>query len=42
MSEARAARYGTDISHRSGETADDFIADFAVSTSAGPFRRATK
>jgi enolase len=31
----RAARYGNVISHRSGETADDFIADLAVATSVG-------
>jgi len=38
MSEARAAGYGTVISHRSGETADDFIADFAVATNAGQLK----
>ncbi|HVN30976.1 MAG TPA: phosphopyruvate hydratase [Thermoanaerobaculaceae bacterium] len=38
MSEARGAGYGTVISHRSGETADDFIADFAVATSAGQLK----
>ncbi len=38
MSEARAARYGTVISHRSGETSDDFIADFTVATSAGQLK----
>ncbi len=38
MSVARAASYGTVISHRSGETQDDFIADFAVATSAGQIK----
>ena len=38
LSEARAARYGTVISHRSGETSDDFIADFTVATSAGQLK----
>jgi enolase len=38
MSEARSAGYGTVISHRSGETADDFIADFAVATSAAQLK----
>ena len=41
--EARAGGYGTVISHRSGKTRDDFIADFAVATAAGdqdPARRA--
>jgi enolase len=32
---ARAAGYSCVISHRSGETTDDFIADLAVATSAG-------
>ena len=32
---ARAGGYHIMISHRSGETTDDFIADFAVATSAG-------
>jgi enolase len=32
---ARAARYGTAVSHRSGETADDLVADFTVATAAG-------
>jgi len=31
---AQAAGYGTVVSHRSGETPDDFIADFVVATSA--------
>jgi len=35
---ARDAGYGTVISHRSGETADDFIADFAVATAAGQIK----
>jgi len=38
MAEARSAGYGTVISHRSGETSDDFIADFAVATSAGQLK----
>jgi enolase len=38
MAEARRAGYGTVISHRSGETPDDFIADFAVATSAGQIK----
>lgn len=35
---ARAAGYGTIISHRSGETSDDFIADLAVATDAGQIK----
>lgn len=35
---ARAAGYGLVISHRSGETADDFIADLAVATAAGQIK----
>jgi enolase len=35
---ARAASYGTVVSHRSGETADDFIADFTVATGAGQLK----
>jgi enolase len=35
---ARAAGYGLVVSHRSGETPDDFIADFAVATSAGQIK----
>jgi enolase len=31
----RAAKYGNVISHRSGETADDFISDLAVGTAVG-------
>lgn len=38
ITEARKAGYGTVISHRSGETSDDFIADFAVATSAGQIK----
>ena len=38
MAEARAGGYGTVISHRSGETADDFIADLAVATGAGQIK----
>lgn len=35
---ARLAGYGTVVSHRSGETADDFIADFTVATGAGQLK----
>ena len=35
---AQAAGYGTVVSHRSGETGDDFIADFAVATGAGQIK----
>jgi enolase len=35
---ARAATYGTVISHRSGETSDDFIADLAVASAAGQIK----
>jgi enolase len=35
---ARIAGYGTVISHRSGETSDDFIADLAVGTAAGQIK----
>ena len=38
MSIASAAGYGTVISHRSGETPDDFIADLAVATGAGQIK----
>jgi enolase len=38
ISEARTAGYGTVVSHRSGETPDDFIADLAVATSAGQIK----
>jgi enolase len=35
---AQKANYGVVISHRSGETEDAFIADFAVGTSAGQIK----
>jgi len=35
---AHAAGYGTVVSHRSGETSDDFIADFAVAVRAGQIK----
>jgi enolase len=35
---AKASRYTTVISHRSGETEDTFIADLAVATSAGQIK----
>ncbi|MGB8368595.1 MAG: phosphopyruvate hydratase [Limisphaerales bacterium] len=35
---AQEAGYGTVISHRSGETEDSFIADFAVGTGAGQIK----
>jgi enolase len=35
---AREAGYGTVVSHRSGDTPDDFIADLAVGTSAGQIK----
>jgi enolase len=38
MAAARAGNFGTVISHRSGETSDDFIADFAVATRAGQIK----
>jgi enolase len=38
ISAARAGGYGIVISHRSGETPDDFIADFAVATRAGQIK----
>jgi enolase len=38
MKLAREAGYTTVISHRSGETTDDFIADFAVATAAGQIK----
>ncbi len=38
IKEARSAAYGTVISHRSGETSDDFIADLAVATGAGQIK----
>jgi enolase len=36
--EAQRAHYGTVISHRAGETADDFIADLAVAADAGQIK----
>lgn len=38
LDEARRAGFGAVISHRSGETADDFIADLAVAASAGQIK----
>jgi enolase len=38
MSTAREAKYTLMVSHRSGETADDFIADFVVATGAGQIK----
>ena len=38
IAEARAGGYSIVISHRSGETSDDFIADFAVATRAGQIK----
>lgn len=38
MIEARADGYGTAVSHRSGGTPDDFIANFTVATSAGQLK----
>jgi len=38
MSTAREAGYGLVVSHRSGETPDDFIADFVVATEAGQIK----
>jgi enolase len=38
MEMARAAGFTTVISHRSGETADAIIADFAVGTNAGQIK----
>jgi enolase len=35
---AQRAAYGTVISHRSGETSDDFIADLAVASGAGQIK----
>ena len=35
---ARAAHYGIVVSHRSGETPDDFIADLTVATRAGQIK----
>ena len=36
--DARIGKYGVVISHRSGETPDDFIADLAVGTAAGQIK----
>jgi enolase len=36
--QARTGNYGVVISHRSGETTDDFIADLAVATAAGQIK----
>ena len=38
MKMAKFAGFNTVISHRSGETADDFIADLAVGTNAGQLK----
>jgi enolase len=38
MATARKAGYGLVVSHRSGETSDDFIADFVVATEAGQIK----
>jgi enolase len=38
ISMAKTAGYGAVISHRSGETADTFIADLAVGTAAGQIK----
>lgn len=38
MSMAKSAGYGLVVSHRSGETPDDFISDFSVATSAGQIK----
>lgn len=38
MSTARDAKYTLMVSHRSGETADDFISDFVVATGAGQIK----
>jgi enolase len=38
MKLAREAGYRCVVSHRSGETTDDFIADFAVATGAGQIK----
>lgn len=35
---SQAASYGIVISHRSGETSDDFIADLAVASAAGQLK----
>jgi enolase len=38
IAEARAGNYGTIVSHRSGDTPDDFIADLAVALWAGQIK----
>jgi enolase len=38
MKTARDAGYQCVVSHRSGETTDDFIADFTVATGAGQLK----
>jgi enolase len=38
ISEAARGRYGVIISHRAGETTDDFIADLAVASGAGQIK----
>ena len=38
IAEARVGGYGIMVSHRSGETSDDFIADFTVATGAGQLK----
>jgi enolase len=38
IAEAQRSHYGIVISHRAGETADDFIADLAVATGAGQIK----
>ncbi len=38
IAESKRAGYGTVISHRSGETSDDFIADLAVAAVAGQIK----
>jgi len=38
MARAAAAGYRSVVSHRSGETEDAFIADFAVATGAGQIK----
>ena len=35
---AKSSRWGINVSHRSGETIDSFIADFTVATSAGKLK----
>lgn len=38
IAQAKSAHFATVISHRSGETVDSFIADFAVGTSSGQIK----